>query len=386
MPNSVGILVDRLTVGGVEKTAIQEVRHLNDLGHNSILLVLRRGTAPEAYTEILSHIPLIYLDDRLPKVFRSSFSLPFFAFFSLFHLTYPVLIPFVVRNDEFRVIISHNSYTTFTAWSLSVFKGIPYVMFIWDPVRYIVEKAYPRGPIKWALWILEPLARLIDSILLARAKSAVVGSPRHEPYLDQINHRRKEVFRAPPGARFTDQIPERRMDYLLSATAWKSGKQLETLLDVIADVPAARLTVAGAWVDESYRKVIEDRIASLNIGTRVRVLGTVTEARLSELYRGARLSITPNAELGFGMPTLEAIANGSPIACPRSSGVAAYFDADEAFFFDEGDRHAIQEIVERVIEDERLAYGVGHRAWQKAREIHTWEVHTLVLLRATQGL
>ncbi len=381
MSPSIGILIDRLIVGGVEKTAIQEVDYLNRAGHHATLLVLRRQrTVPAAYLEILDNVPLVYLDDRLPSPLRFSFPLPFFAFFSLFHLTYPIFMPRVIAAGEFDVIVSHNSYTTFTAWSLNKLRGIPYVMFIWDPVRYIVEKAYPHGPIRWALAVVKPLATLVDSMLLAGASSAVVGSPRHERYLFQINRHRRTIFRAPPGAQFADQIPERRMDYLLSATAWKAGKQLEVLLDVVAEVSGARLIVAGDWLDAAYRTKIEGCITNLGLRERVSIVGSVSETRLAELYSGARLSLTLNAELGFGMPVLEAISHGSPIACPQSSGVAAYFDSNDAFYFDEGDREAIKLIVERLLNNERLAHAVGQRAWAKARRIHTWQAHAEVVL------
>src|SRR5262245_12416719 len=127
MTNKVGVLIDRIVAGGVEKIAIQQTNALVTSGHNATLLVLsRRDNDPDAFREIIQNIPVEYLEDRLPAFMKFSFKVPFFTFFSLFHITYPLLLPFFIKQKEFRYIISHNSYTTFTALTLSLIKNIPY--------------------------------------------------------------------------------------------------------------------------------------------------------------------------------------------------------------------------------------------------------------------
>jgi len=135
----IGILIDRLNVGGVEKIAIEEVKALKELNVDATLLVLsRKSVVKDAFKDLLSDIPIVYLDDRLPRIFKFSFKIPFFYFFSFFHLSYPFLIPFVVKKREFDFIISHNTYTSFTAITLSKFNKIPYGVYIWDPISYIL--------------------------------------------------------------------------------------------------------------------------------------------------------------------------------------------------------------------------------------------------------
>src|SRR5205814_1176994 len=123
----IGVMIDRIIVGGVEKIAIEEVAAFRKAGYDATLLVLSRNYPdPKAFKDQLKDIPIIHLEDRIPKFLRFSFKFPFFNFFSFFHLTYPIYLPFVVRKREFDFIVSQNPYTSFTALSLSKFRKIPY--------------------------------------------------------------------------------------------------------------------------------------------------------------------------------------------------------------------------------------------------------------------
>ena len=79
----IGILIDRLNVGGVEKIAIEQVRSLREEKVDAYLVILRRkAVVSNAFPELLKKIPIIYLDDRLPEILRFSFKFPVFYFFS----------------------------------------------------------------------------------------------------------------------------------------------------------------------------------------------------------------------------------------------------------------------------------------------------------------
>src|SRR5438128_11108035 len=85
----VGILIDRIQAGGVEKIAIEQTRSLRRLGIDAELVVLRRSTpSPDVFVDLRKGIPTVYLDDRMPSWMKLSFPFPFFYFFSSFHLSY----------------------------------------------------------------------------------------------------------------------------------------------------------------------------------------------------------------------------------------------------------------------------------------------------------
>src|ERR1700730_15121236 len=102
----IGVLIDRLNVGGIEKIAIEEVKALRELGEDAHLLVLRRAALVEgAFSDLIENVPITYLDDKLPPFLRFSFRIPLFYFFSLFHMTYPVLLAMTVRRGEYDFVL-----------------------------------------------------------------------------------------------------------------------------------------------------------------------------------------------------------------------------------------------------------------------------------------
>lgn len=96
--------------------------------------------------------------------------------------------------------------------------------------------------------------------------------------------------------------------------------------------PQLRLVFAGTdipqWVDRVRRAVARE-----GLDNRVVLLGEVSDAELSQLYRESEAFVFPSLYEGFGLPVLEAMANGAPVVCSSTSSVpeiagdaAAYFD------------------------------------------------------------
>ncbi|MBM3874302.1 MAG: glycosyltransferase family 4 protein [Verrucomicrobia bacterium] len=94
-------------------------------------------------------------------------------------------------------------------------------------------------------------------------------------------------------------------------------------------------------------------VARLGLGGRVHHLGKIARSEISWLFRNARALVFPSLFEGFGIPLLEAMTCGCPIACgantsqPDVAGRAAlYFPAD--------DPGAIARAVRRIDADDAL--------------------------------
>src|SRR4030081_3921666 len=183
----IGVLIDRLNVGGIEKIAIEQVKALRGLGEDEHLLVLRRAALVEgAFFDLLDGVAIRYLDDRLPAPLRFSFRIPFFYFFSLFHLTYPLLLATTVRRGEYDFVLSHNHFTSFTAIAWSRWRAVPYGLYLWDPVAYLFATAY-KGRLVGALsFITTRLATLVDRWLVRRARVVFLSGRSHLDYLCRL--------------------------------------------------------------------------------------------------------------------------------------------------------------------------------------------------------
>jgi glycosyltransferase involved in cell wall biosynthesis len=159
---------------------------------------------------------------------------------------------------------------------------------------------------------------------------------------------------------------------VLSVSALRPHKNLARLIGALALIPPERrplLAISGyrtAHEEELRRRAIE-----LGVSDDVRLLGWVDPSELEGLYAAARCFVFPSLYEGFGLPVLEAMARGVPVACSGRGALAEVAD-DAALRFDPESEPAIASAIERLLTDtgeaERLRVAGRERA---AR--FTWE-------------
>ena len=141
--------------------------------------------------------------------------------------------------------------------------------------------------------------------------------------------------------------------FLLYLGINKPHKNLVRLMDAYAQLPpfATRnspLLIAGAW-DDRYPES-KQRASALDLGDRVRFLGRVDDGDLPGLYAAATLFVFPSRYEGFGLPVVEAMACGTPVACSNASSQPEAA-GDAALLFDPDDTAAITAALERGLAD-----------------------------------
>jgi glycosyltransferase involved in cell wall biosynthesis len=138
---------------------------------------------------------------------------------------------------------------------------------------------------------------------------------------------------------------------LLSVSAKRPHKNLVRLLEAHALVPAERRPVL---VIPGYPTPHEDELrrhaAELGTEEDVRLLGWVLEPELEALYSAAACFVFPSLYEGFGMPVLEAMSRGVPVACSNRSSLREVA-GDAALLFDPESARSIADAIERLVAD-----------------------------------
>ncbi len=147
----------------------------------------------------------------------------------------------------------------------------------------------------------------------------------------------------------------------LSVATHLPHKNLPALLDAVAALAPGerpRLVLAGHGTDDPG---LRERASAL--GVDVVALGAVAPAELEDLYAAADVLVTATRQEGFGLPVLEAMARGVPVAAADLPVLREVAGDDGAVWFDPADPAAAATAIRRALTDrERLAAAGRARA------------------------
>jgi glycosyltransferase involved in cell wall biosynthesis len=119
---------------------------------------------------------------------------------------------------------------------------------------------------------------------------------------------------------------------VLCVAAVRPHKNQELLVRALPQLPPD-VTVVLAGRHEDYAERLRELATGLGVADRTRLTGYLTDAELERLWKLADCAAFPTRAEGFGLPVLEAMARGVPLACSdipvlREVGgdVPEYFD------------------------------------------------------------
>ena len=130
-------------------------------------------------------------------------------------------------------------------------------------------------------------------------------------------------------------------------------KNQESLIRALTaeGLSAARLVLPGAHSE--YETVLKGLALRLGVADRVVFPEWLEEPDLEGLYRLARCVALPSRLEGFGLPVLEAMARGVPVACSDRSALPEVA-GDAAILFDPDDEGAVAAALARLLSDADL--------------------------------
>jgi len=165
-------------------------------------------------------------------------------------------------------------------------------------------------------------------------------------------------------------LGDRRL--VLSLSAKRPHKNLGALLDALALIPAERRPVAVlAGYPTPHEEELRAHSEQLGLRDDVRFEGWTSEEDAEGLLVASDCFVFPSLYEGFGLPVLEAMARGVPVACsdraslPEVAGGAARL-------FDPTRPEQIAQAIEALIGDPEAAARLATAG--RARAAHfTWE-------------
>jgi glycosyltransferase involved in cell wall biosynthesis len=154
-----------------------------------------------------------------------------------------------------------------------------------------------------------------------------------------------------PEAEIRARLAVDQQQLLLSVSAKRPHKNLGTLLDALALIePDARPVLVLPGYPTEHEAELRQRADVLGLRENTRFLGWVDDRELEGLYAASSAFVFPSLAEGFGLPVLEAMSRGLPVACSAVDPVGAVA-GDAAIKFDPRSPREIAGAIGRLLSD-----------------------------------
>ncbi|WP_243076971.1 glycosyltransferase family 1 protein [Microbacterium sp. SS28] len=237
-----------------------------------------------------------------------------------------------------------------------------FVQTLLDVQHLDLPQLFGRAELAFRRHFYEGAARRADAVI-------TISEFARTRMIEQLRIPADRVHVAHLGVDVDSFIPNTadREDFVLyPARGWKHknhARLVEAMRAVRADRPEMRLVLTGGGLDSLGE-----------LPDWVEVRGLVSSAELRALYRSAAVLAFPSLYEGFGLPPLEAMASGCPVAATDAGSVPEVC-GDAAVLFDAGEPAAIAagiltalersgELTRKGLEQVRMF------TWERCRDVH----------------
>jgi glycosyltransferase involved in cell wall biosynthesis len=144
-------------------------------------------------------------------------------------------------------------------------------------------------------------------------------------------------------------------NFLLSVGGISPHKNLGTLVTAFKKICETRtdvkLVLVGDYKDDPFFSAypsLKKQIAELNLENKVIFTGYISDEELVDLYNEAALLVFPSFEEGFGLPAIEAMSCGTPVAASNCSSLPEVL-GDVGRFFDPRNAENMADVIGQVL-------------------------------------
>ena len=170
--------------------------------------------------------------------------------------------------------------------------------------------------------------------------------------------------------------------FLLYVGGISPHKNLAVLIDAFEKINLnhtdIKLVLVGDYKDDPFFSAypsLKKQVAELKLEDKVIFTGFIPDEELAHLYNAAALLVFPSLEEGFGLPAIEAMSCGTPVAASNCSSLPEVL-GEAGRFFDPRNARNMSEVIERIVRDENERKTMREKGlaraeqfmWKKAAE------------------
>lgn len=263
-------------------------------------------------------------------------------FVKKFHSPLRFLAPKVWESFDlsgYDIVLSSSGW--FMCRGVNVVSPSVHICYIHHPPRNLYGYATGRTTQKYAVVrayaaCINFFMRQYDYKTAQRVDYFIANSEETARRVQKFYRRQSAVIYPPvdiPSLVNEDGREDLDRTYYLSVGRLVWAKQTELIVKV-ANMRKFPLKIVGTGPEEAHLRALA--------GPTVDFLGSVPDADLGRLYRGAKATIFCALDEDFGMVPIESMARGTPVIALRQGGVReTVVDGDTGIFFDSPDVPAL---------------------------------------------
>ena len=166
-------------------------------------------------------------------------------------------------------------------------------------------------------------------------------------------------------------LPARYAFYPANMWPHKNHRMLILALHRLRKVYGITLPVVLTGDDMDQWEALQEIARQFQVQEQVRYLGYVAAEELPPLYAGATLLVFPSLYEGFGLPLLEAMKLGCPVAAANLTSIPEVV-GEAAVLFDPRNPDSIAEALYRLVSDDALRQTLSGRGREQAA-VFSWD-------------
>jgi glycosyltransferase involved in cell wall biosynthesis len=278
--------------------------------------------------------------------------------------------------DKEKVNIMH-----FPHWNVPFFCSVPYIVTIHDLIMFHFPRpeATTLGPLKF--WIKDKAHRLIIKRAVKKSKHIIVTSEFTKHDLNKTLGVPLEKMTTTYQAPFTTvnnlQLTfdsEEVLDkfgikkpfvlYVGSAYPHKNLKGLLKAWDLFQNKFENEFQLVLVGKDDYFYKKLKESEVFISLGKKVVHTGFVSDKDLCSVYKNASLYVFPSFYEGFGLPPLEAMSYGIPVASSSATCLPEVL-GEGALYFDPENYEQIADTVHAGLTNEDLRFEIKSKIRQE---------------------
>lgn len=274
-----------------------------------------------------------------------------------------------------------------TAYFIPV-SGPPSVVNFFDSNLFEFGNTWISSGFRWNYY----LNRTLSQHAICRAKKLFINSEYcRNKLVEKFPQHAEKLVVAPCGIEPPSEEPGEKTEWATSLSkpfflyvgVFSDNKNQFRLLDAWhewqkQDPGAPALVLVGPYPEDYFRERIRPRLEKLPRPHEVFCPGRISDENLLWLYRHALAYVQPSIAEGFGLPVVEAMSYGLPVACSNTTSLPETA-GDAALYFNPVDASSILKTTMELNRDGSLRKVFQEKSADRWRQF-TWKKNAGVVI------